>query len=811
MAIGIDYDNAKEHKVSPISPKAGNIGGTEAQLAEPDRESADARALEAARKELRVTVRDLLRAARHLSQYPEGHPTAIATVEQATTNLSRSLRTHQAVVIQVSGADLLLNGIPVAHPNDTESRLITDFKKRYIRSIILRPGVSGDNLLALFRLLTEDPNSIRQKGGARKALSAPSGAALEIMEMDYEKAVTLSEAREKGMASRPITEGLPEIPPTAPARPLLSFDEVRTLMDDPEGLASIVEEMVGLPTSGEAGAGVGGTTGEGGGGLGTGSQTVSGGSGSGTVLAPEQLLRLDVQAQAMVLLLSRVRDQIMNEGADEAEATRKMLRVLQAMEPAARARLFRAPPVESERGDVLAEAAKFMSEEELLDLVIPGPQQLTADTSERIRRVLKRCGGKVSALAPLAVDRLNQWSLPEEIYINTVELIASEMREQESPLPESPFLPFEPEKKGAVSAEIITDLLSSLEPAQAARARTEVFSEMLERETVQEKYRSLTIALEAAVEEMLDLGMPDLARRIVETLYNHSTDPQSGKWRRNRAGLALTEIKKQSLLAKVQSGLDKARGEQAADYVFLLCLSGAAGAERLAAILSDNKKSALHDSAAAALASLAPEVGSLVQKLTASLPWTVSARVAAYLAASGDERALGHVAAMLRHRDWQVRRAAVEALGKARGRAVDLLVMALSDKDMDVRLAAVGHLTALADPRTVEPLLTVATRRTLLGGNQALRLRAIAALAEMGQPAVEALGQILTRRFRLRRRSEEELSLAAAKALAQIGTDEARATLARGAGETTGELRQACLEALAGIESRVSRILEQEI
>jgi HEAT repeat protein len=96
----------------------------------------------------------------------------------------------------------------------------------------------------------------------------------------------------------------------------------------------------------------------------------------------------------------------------------------------------------------------------------------------------------------------------------------------------------------------------------------------------------------------------------------------------------------------------------------------------------------------------------------------------------------GLIKALGYQKDWSVRRAAAEALGKiGDAGAVEPLVEALKDGDKNVRAAAVKALGEIGDPRAIEPL--VAVWRASVG---ALPEAATVALGKIGDPrAVEPL------------------------------------------------------------------------
>jgi HEAT repeat protein len=99
--------------------------------------------------------------------------------------------------------------------------------------------------------------------------------------------------------------------------------------------------------------------------------------------------------------------------------------------------------------------------------------------------------------------------------------------------------------------------------------------------------------------------------------------------------------------------------------------------------------------------------------------------------------------AMLKDQDSNVRKAAVQALGKKGNTlVVDSLIAALKDKDINVREATVKALGKIGDSRAVEPLISAMLISTI-DEMKISTETAVRALVEIGQPAIEPLMDVL--------------------------------------------------------------------
>jgi HEAT repeat protein len=142
--------------------------------------------------------------------------------------------------------------------------------------------------------------------------------------------------------------------------------------------------------------------------------------------------------------------------------------------------------------------------------------------------------------------------------------------------------------------------------------------------------------------------------------------------------------------------------------------------------------------------------------------------------------------------DWDVRRAAAEALGKLGDpQAVPALIGALGEwGDLwseNVRRAAAEALGKLGDPQAVPALI-----QALGDSDWDVRRAAAEALAKIGTPAVPALIQALGD-------SDWDVRRAAAEALGAIGDPQAIPALIQALGDSGWDVRRAAAEALGAI------------
>jgi HEAT repeat protein len=149
----------------------------------------------------------------------------------------------------------------------------------------------------------------------------------------------------------------------------------------------------------------------------------------------------------------------------------------------------------------------------------------------------------------------------------------------------------------------------------------------------------------------------------------------------------------------------------------------------------------------------------------------------------------GLIKALDYKKDYNVRRRAVEALGKIGDpKAVDPLINALKDEDEYVRKNAAGALGKIGDPKAVDPLINA-----LKDDDIGVRWRVVEALGKLGDPkAVDPLTNALKDENKYMRQG-------AAEALGKIGDPKAVDALINALKDEEWFMRHRAAEALGKI------------
>jgi len=182
--------------------------------------------------------------------------------------------------------------------------------------------------------------------------------------------------------------------------------------------------------------------------------------------------------------------------------------------------------------------------------------------------------------------------------------------------------------------------------------------------------------------------------------------------------------------------------------------------------------------------------------------WYVVRNAVAILGEIRNQETLLHLTPLLEHKEVRVRRETIRALAKIGGqKAVSILLQAAESNDQELRrqaLLSLGAIRAASATPTLLKLLEQSdwSRRTI-----DIKKDAIRALGEIrAAEAVTALTAVLGKRRFLRRALNDELRVAAAAALGDIGEEHARPALEKVLQDSNPEVARAAAKALAQLE-----------
>lgn len=665
------------------------------------------------------------------------------------------------LVLGASEGSLLVNGIAYRQTPDMKA-MAKRLRSRGINGVIFHRDFDPAELAALFTVINEGVNRIRERGGPADALRALGVSQIEVMELADSMVEVEGEI---------VREPAP--PPTPNQREQLH--------------AGVVSYLIG---------------------------------GSSALSSPEVgVLQEELKNPTQVSrLLSEVAYQAENEGGEQhswdvvEEAVHRLEAAVYAESPEA----WNETKASVREGVALLPPKLRPNIFQLQTLAPPRPPRLTATAggeqgaegepapdlahpvglSEEVATMLRHVvaavgrvnqstGGRGVVTAALPVEpEAGAAEQPSEVEVD----LGSVLRKLAAMKPTLP-----------APVEELEDLMRSIQPESYPRETALVLSEVLEAETRLDAYSEIADDLERRCRELI--AENDRAAVLVplSTFARHAASrgirPPGQEVRAAAAIHAIGVDKLVSFLADLLRTATPAEAYAASELVAMASLEAP---DSVVQLLSEPLPSHSEAAIANAMIKMGPASVPALAKVVRGrdVGAAVSAvRILSHVAGSESLRALEHG---LESDDTAIRLAIVQCVGGAqRTEAAQILLRILSDPDLAIRRAAAESLGKLKFEPAVRALGKIAERRCL--GRDALteRLTAIDALGKIGgTDAITALARVLVRRTWLRKQTNDRVRVAAVRALARIGTRESLDVIDGFRQDPRPSVRQMCQIAL---------------
>ncbi|UCD83646.1 MAG: HD-GYP domain-containing protein [Deltaproteobacteria bacterium] len=123
-------------------------------------------------KRLEQAIKYLAGTLKSLNYYPPGHPTIIQPVEKSLEVLEPILAKRGQLVLAVLDKTLVIEQQPFYQAHPAIEELVRRMEERVIQGFTFKHGITSQELIQLFQLLLEDPQSLEKKGGIEAELRA---------------------------------------------------------------------------------------------------------------------------------------------------------------------------------------------------------------------------------------------------------------------------------------------------------------------------------------------------------------------------------------------------------------------------------------------------------------------------------------------------------------------------------------------------------------------------------------------------------------------------------------------------------------
>lgn len=705
----------------------------------------------------RSALESLARAARQAALYGPAHPIAAESLQEAWRQICTQTA-EGGVRLGVMPKGLSWNGRPVVDEAGHTTRLHAALRERFVSSVRFFAGVRLADLTQLLVVLSEDPKLLAASGGVTRALAEVVGPGLVVEDMSFRATVGDGEAL--------WLQTCHNLDPEA-ARPLRQMLESCLQAVRSAGDTKVLDQIRAA-------------------------LSVQGGD------VTQDASSMEAVAATTALLIQYAGEVAARAGEEAREQWEQAtIQQLEALGPGWNAHIFRAPIGPDRATDVLARLARQMDTSQCVAMVLEYPGAIAAERSEGLTRILKRVMSdplRMPEIARLLREEAIRAGVPEEVYRNVV----GPVMPQVAPTGSEPGIePADiPSAEGGPREEL-ADLLEVLKPAATRRSYADALLGMLELDLNASQYGTLMRALLALIGTCAEEDDTELLVGVIERLQQEVTEERS-PGRRAMAMSAIMRSGDPEVVRYIIDELHRSRAERQERLLGLLAYLGEEGMRALC-WLAGRTADATAKPALVALAERDGPAYMNLRRLLADLPVRDLERVLRVLVGLGDREVCVHLSAIADRPETGAKMTLIGVVKEA-GSAVGVvpLVRLLADAEPEVRMAGAEALGAVRAVEAVPSLCYLLGREPDRGLGGQVKTAAARALGEIGAPeAVPGLAELLHGGGLLSGWSLEPARMAAAEALARIGTAEARRALEQWRLCRHPRLQEACRQALA--------------
>jgi HEAT repeat protein len=350
--------------------------------------------------------------------------------------------------------------------------------------------------------------------------------------------------------------------------------------------------------------------------------------------------------------------------------------------------------------------------------------------------------------------------------------------------------------------------LSQMTPAQIQKLELEKLLKSLEQAHDDQRFRHRLQELIPLIRLNLTPENRALVLRAMVLLCRNATAAKGSEVRRSYALNAIGQLATDEMTDYLANALISTDSSEQARKLLtnVLAFLGDKVVRRLMLLLAEEGSSAGRKILAQVLIRIGAPAVPILHEHLFDERWYVIRNAVTILGQIRNQDSLQHLKPLLEHKDLRVRRETIRALTKIGGpRAVNILLQAAESDDQELRRQALLSLGAIRAASAIPTLLKLLeqgdwSRRTI-----DMKKDAIRALGEIrSSEALTALTKILERRRLLRRALHDELRVASAAALGEIGDENARAVLERASSDRSAPVARAAVQALMQLEKEHS-------
>ncbi|MBM3497077.1 MAG: hypothetical protein FJX74_00245 [Armatimonadetes bacterium] len=731
-------------------------------------------------------IRQLRRAASMRVLYPAGHPIHASALEHARESVGVLLGEAERADLVIAGGRMALGDTAVLDEDGVVGELAARWWDLGLCGLSISRGAEDDELDLLMTISVPSVGDLDSRA-IRGRLDEIGAVHVGIVELDYDRFVPRSHVPrelQEQLSRTDIRETLRELVEGSHAEVALDGEQrgaLASLLDYPDALAQAIElGVLSGPISAPATA--------------LGREPSAAEAEAAIDHAPDPAAALGRQLAATVQRLAQIGVEMAPE--DREAVCCKLADALRHLEPTAVAAAFRAAcSVPDADFDALAEIAKCMSVEELVEIVRARPQAVASEPSAVYRRLLGRLsagGERLGELAPALRQALLADGVPEDVYASTIGMAVVELSEEAAEAGRAITLAV------PVALNRATDAERAVRRAEIEDRLTRVFGDeawasraMLSLELLLTAQGAVALGAAAAGTR---IALQRVPRDLREQVWQHIVltladvvDPRltAETERRMAARGVIAQTAAPHRVGALLRAFETESPDTRRRIAQVLAGMGADGLAGATSLLT-RRPETLSDEDVAAIVQVLVYAeleglggGAYVARTLTNPSCRAKVRVLRALMSEGGRMGRKWLLDAVRYGDPQLRWDIIKAAGQDPSHYIEVLEAALEDADAAVACAAADYLGASGDQRVGAVLVARVRPFDRRDPRPDFRVAVVKALGRLRYAeATEALGVVLRRKTFWRRGRNDALRAAAAEALVSIGTHEARQTVA---------------------------------
>jgi len=679
-------------------------------------------------------LRDLAIAWKHQGNYPADHPVRRDSLVRAHRRLRDLLQVHGPFVLGASRDGLVHENRKLS--GTSAQRLGEALYERSVALLGFEEGLEAAELEVFLLRLGPDPRQAEHRA-LWEEIRAAGVRHIYLEPVDY-SGVVLKEAGSAPQLERepgPIWETIVRALVAGRRLEREGLDLATVNLGTPDEIAALLAELLGEEPGGAVDAGPGGPQAGGDAGApgadGPGAGRAGGAEGSHAArVAPSALARL---VAAVEVYLERA------VGPARLAAARQLTELVRLVPPEARSAVVHSALRALSSSDTDGEALETMA------AGLPPPTAVAA--LKRLAEEKVRLSARAVRLArELAAAAHTADAAPSTAYDELVAEWRGLFREEDIDRINPPDLPplgdplaIELPRIELEAGDRLPDLgerRDTLTEEFMARQLGRTLLEMLVHEAPGRASEPLLAQLEAHYRLFLASGRIGQATEIVETLRTLVTEERTSKEARVALRRSLDRLANRESIAALLEALPRLPAGSASSLRRLVDVLGSVAVRHLLSALSEEGERSRRHDLMSLLTALGPAVVADATYLLADSRWFVVRNMILLLRGVGDRSSLPQLRRCAEHSDLRVRLEAIKSLFLFdREVPAELLRRAIHDRDPKLAEAAVVLAGIFGIAQAVAPIVDVLRRRDLFGRRRSLRLKALRALAKLGNPS----------------------------------------------------------------------------